>query len=432
VEPAGSVAPQQWMTAPETRDVLAALGAGGAAVRFVGGCVRDALLARPVKDIDIATAEPPETVMERLAAAGIKAIPTGIAHGTVTAVAGKAHFEITTLRRDVETFGRRARVAFTDDWTADAARRDFTINALFCDPDGTLYDPSGGLADLHAGRVRFVGEAEERIREDVLRLLRFFRFHAWYGAGAPDQAALAACRKLAPEMVSLSAERVWSELRRILPAPAAAAVLRLMAEWDVLVHALPEAVDLARLDALTQIEDELGEPADAIRCLAATLTKESGTEGSGTEGAGAEALARRLRMSNAERGRLCRLVAPDLAPAPGMDQRARRAALYRLGGQAFCDLALLGRAAALVAGEDDGAAWRALFADGQAWQPVKLPVAGRDAMDFGVPRGKPMGAVLGAVEAWWVANDFGPGRAACRTKLEELARKAGFGKGAGT
>jgi poly(A) polymerase len=413
------------MTAPETRDVLAALGAGGAAVRFVGGCVRDAILARPVKDIDVATPEPPETVMERLAAAGIKAIPTGIAHGTVTAVAGKAHFEITTLRRDVETFGRRARVAFTDDWTADAARRDFTINALFCDPDGTLYDPSGGLADLHAGRVRFVGEAEERIREDVLRLLRFFRFHAWYGAGAPDQAALAACRKLAPEMVSLSAERVWSELRRMLAAPAAAAVLRLMADWDVLVHALPEAVDLARLDALARVEDEVGEPADAIRRLAASLN-----EGAGTEGA--EALARRLRMSNAERRRLCRLAAPEFSPAPGMDRRARRAALYRLGRQAFRDLALIGWAAAQVAGADDAAAWRTLYADGRAWQPVKLPVAGRDAMDFGVPRGKPMGVLLGAVEAWWVANDFSPGRAACRTKLEELARKAGFGKGPGT
>ena len=185
--PDGRIATQDWMAAPATRAVIAALTADGATVRFVGGCVRDALLGRAVKDVDLATEDLPETVVEKLTRAELKAIPTGIAHGTITAVADKQPFEVTTLRRDVETDGRHAKVAFTDDWTADAARRDFTINALFYDPDGTLYDPFDGRADLESGRVRFVGEATQRIEEDVLRLLRFFRFTAWYGRPPPDQ-----------------------------------------------------------------------------------------------------------------------------------------------------------------------------------------------------------------------------------------------------
>src|SRR5690606_37975346 len=193
-----------WMTAPQTRAVIDALTQDGGQVRFVGGCVRDALLGRPVKDIDIATPDPPETVIERLTRAGIRTVPTGIDHGTVTAVIGQKHFEITTLRHDVETFGRRARVAFTADWEADAARRDFTINAISAEPDGSLHAPFGGAADLAAGRVRFVGEPEARIREDVLRLLRFFRFHAWYGRGEPDREALEACGRLAHLLPTLS------------------------------------------------------------------------------------------------------------------------------------------------------------------------------------------------------------------------------------
>jgi len=183
---ASELPPQPWMKAPATLRVIAALKAKGAEVRFVGGCVRDALLGRAVKDIDIATHDAPEIVMALLADAGIEAIPTGISHGTVTAVLGKDHFEITTLRRDVETDGRRARVAFTEDWAADAARRDLTINAIFAAPDGALYDPFGGLEDLKAGRIRFVGDARTRIQEDVLRLLRFFRFYVHYGRPPMD------------------------------------------------------------------------------------------------------------------------------------------------------------------------------------------------------------------------------------------------------
>ena len=404
------IAPQAWMTAPEARHVLAALAANGQKARFVGGCVRDAVLGRGVKDIDIATPEPPESVMRLLQAAGIKAVPTGIEHGTVTAVTGAAHFEITTLRHDVETFGRRARVAFTDDWAADAARRDFTFNALFCDPDGTLYDPTGGLADLKAGRVRFVGEAHARIREDVLRLLRFFRFHAHYGSGAPDADALAACRALAPDLGTLSAERVWSELRRTLLAPDPAAALALMRANFVLDHVLPEATRLDRLAALVRNEAACARGGDAIRRLAAVAA---------TDAAGASALARRLRMSNVERDRLVALLAPALRPDPSLDARARRVALYRLGAAVFADLALLGWAAA---GEADDTAWRGLVEAAASWVPIALPVAGRDAVALGIPRGPEIGRLLAQVETWWIDGDFRAGRDECLKKLKALIR----------
>ena len=209
LEPTGKLPLLPWMTAPETRAVLAALTAEGAEVRFVGGCVRDSVLKRPVGDIDIATPDPPRKVIELLERAGVKAVPTGIDHGTVTAVVGDSRFEVTTLRVDVETYGRRAKVSFTDDWMADAARRDFTINSLSCTPEGNIFDPFGtGLGDLGDERVRFVGNARDRVEEDLLRLLRYFRFHATFGRPPPDPDALAACRALAHRLPELSGERV--------------------------------------------------------------------------------------------------------------------------------------------------------------------------------------------------------------------------------
>lgn len=408
------------MTAPETAAVLAALTADGAAARFVGGCVRDVLLGRPVKDIDIATTEPPETVIALLEKAGLRAIPTGIDHGTVTAVSCGEPFEITTLRHDVETFGRHARVAFTDDWEADAARRDFTINALFCDADGTVYDPVGGLDDLRAGRLRFVGDPAARIEEDILRLLRFFRFYAHYGVPPPDREALEACRALAPRLDNLSAERVWSELRRLLLAPDPAAVFELMAEWDILDHVLPEASRRQRLRALTTVEHAEDVPAEPVRRLAAMLQ---------IDASGAAALAVRLRLSNAEAERLAHLVAPQTDIVPAMDEKSRRRTLYREGNAAFGDLALLGWAAAVEAGtvEPGGSdGWRDLRREALDWTPLNLPVAGRDVLEFGVPRGRDVGRLLAAVENWWVENDFRPGRAACLDRLRELARKEGY------
>ncbi|MGF1609026.1 MAG: CCA tRNA nucleotidyltransferase, partial [Kiloniellales bacterium] len=290
MKPAARLEPQPWMTASETRAVADALTAEGGEVRFVGGCVRDAVAGRPVKDIDIATADPPERVIALLEAAGLTAVPTGLAHGTVTAVSGGRPFEITTLRVDVETYGRHARVAFTDDWEADAARRDFTFNAMSCGLDGSLYDPFGGREDLTAGRVRFVGEAEARIREDYLRLLRFFRFQAHYGRAAPDPEGLAAARALAPRLESLSGERLRNELLRLLQAPEPVAVCRIMLASGVFAAFLPEARALERLAALIAVEpdgrlpgEELSEnePPDALRRLAALLA---------TDAAGAEAV----------------------------------------------------------------------------------------------------------------------------------------------
>src|SRR5215470_14951797 len=262
---------QPWMLETATRDVLAALTADGDPARFVGGCVRDALLGRPVADIDIATPAPPDRVLALLARAGIRALPTGIAHGTVTALADRRHFEITTLRHDVSTDGRRAVVAFTADWAADAARRDFTINALFCDAEGRVYDHVGGLADLAARRVRFVGDARTRIREDVLRLLRFFRFYAQLGVPPPDEAALAAAGELAPLLPLLSGERVRAELLRLLASPDPAAVLRLMQAHGVLAHLLPPGLDLDRLAGLVAVEQRVAGAADPLRRLAALL-----------------------------------------------------------------------------------------------------------------------------------------------------------------
>jgi poly(A) polymerase len=406
--------PQPWMIAPETQALVAALTADGGQVRFVGGCVRDAIVGRPVKDIDLATPDRPEAVLQRLKAHAIRAIPTGIEHGTVTAVIGARHFEITTLRHDIETFGRHARVAFTDDWVADAARRDFTINAMSAEPDGTLHDPFGGRADLTDGRVRFVGEPETRIREDVLRLLRFFRFYAYFGRGQPDAASLAACRALAPLLPGLSGERVAAETLRLMLAPDPAAVVALMASEKILAHILPELTNIARLRALVFIEAEFG-PADAIRRLAALLPRDA---------AQAQALSQRLRLSNDERDRLTELAAPPLAVHPGLDARARRRALYRLGAARFRDLALLawaGRAAGGDLSPQDAAAWRALAQDADAWTPIALPVRGADALALGVKPGPRVGTLMKAIEAWWEEGDFRAERAACLDKLKALA-----------
>jgi poly(A) polymerase len=402
------------MTAVPVRATLAALTADGAPARFVGGCVRDAVLGRPVKDVDIATPEPPERVVALLRAAGIKVVPTGIDHGTVTAVSGGAPYEITTLRRDVETYGRRAKVAFTDDWAADAARRDFTINALFADPDGTLYDPTGGLADLERRRVRFVGDARTRIEEDVLRLLRFFRFYAWYGKPPPDRAALAACRALAGRLPTLSAERVWAELKRLLEAPDPVPAVELMVEHAIAAHVLPGALDVGRLGRLVGIEAALGLPGDPIRRLASLLAVSSDE---------AAVLAERLKLANVERDRAVEMVARRGAVRPRRDAgAAQRRTLYEMGPDTYRDVVLASWSAA--AGASSGhRGWRALWRAADDWTPPGLPVTGADVLALGVPKGPRVGKLLREVEAWWIDHDFVPSRPACLKRLRSLARR---------
>lgn len=399
------IEPQPWMVEPATLAVLDALAAGDGEARFVGGSVRDALLGRPIGDIDIATPAPPERVIELLEKRSIKVVPTGLAHGTVTAIAGTPprHFEITTLRRDVETYGRRARVAFDADWAADAARRDFTINAIFLDPDGTVHDLVEGLADLRARRVRFVGDPATRIAEDVLRILRYYRFEARFGSGLGDPPARTACRAMAHLLPNLSAERVAQELVKLLEIADPVAALRMMQEDAVLSAILPEARRLDRLQHIVAVESE----GDPLRRLAALIE---------VDGPGATALAERLHFSNSWRDRLHGL-APPWAVDPPADVAAQRRALYRLGTERYRDLVLLLAADGAMRPER----LTELLALARDWTPPVFPLAGRDVTALGIPPGPRVGRLLHRAHDWWEAGDFTAGRAACLVYLKALA-----------
>jgi poly(A) polymerase len=340
--------------------------------------------------------------MALLEARGIKTVPTGLAHGTVTAVVPPRHFEITSLRRDVETYGRHARVAFGADWTADAARRDFTINAIFLAPDGTLYDPMGGLADLKAGRVRFVGDPAARIAEDVLRLLRYYRFEARFGTGEGDAAARAACRAAVPLLPTLSAERVAQEVLRLLAAANPVPALRMMREDEVLAAVLPEARRLDRLERLLAFEAEL----DALLRLTALVD---------VDAAGMTALALRLRLSNAARDRLMGLASPWPLD-PETDRRGARRALYRLGAGRASDLARLLAAEGRMSPER----LAELLALARDWTPPEFPLSGRDVVALGVAPGPRVGRLLAAVREWWEEGDFAADHARCLARLKAL------------
>jgi poly(A) polymerase len=405
LEEQGRIAPQPWMVEPATLAVLRALAAGGAEARFVGGSVRDALLGQRIGDIDIATSVSPERVVELLEKARIKVVPTGLDHGTVTAIVPPRHFEITTLRRDVETYGRRARVAFDADWAADAARRDFTINAMFLDPDGTIHDPVGGLPDLRARRIRFVGDPATRIAEDVLRLLRYYRFEARFGTGNGDAQARAACRAAAHLLPTLSGERVQQELIKLLETPDPLAGLQMMQDDGVLAVAVPEARHLDRLRRLMLIEGT----ADPLLRLAALIE---------VDGEGAVALAARLRFSNVWRDRLRGLSPPRPIDPQGV-VRTQRRALYRLGVERYRDVAVL------IAAEGGMSRNRLteLLDLARGWTPPVFPLAGRDVIALGIPAGERVGRLLSAVHDWWEEGDFTADRAACLAHLRDLAAR---------
>jgi poly(A) polymerase len=395
------------MREPATLALLDALRAACIEARFVGGVVRDALLGRPSADIDLATPALPEEIVAALEKAGIKAVPTGITHGTVTAVVNfpglpPRHFEITTLRRDLETDGRHALVAFDADWSEDAARRDFTINALYLDPDGTVHDPVGGLADLATHRIRFVGEPARRIAEDVLRVLRYYRFEARFGRGEGDVPARAACRDAVMLLPALSAERVAQELLRVLAVADPVPALRMMHEDGVLAAVLPEAARLDRLAALIRVEPA----SDPVRRLAALVDVDQ---------EGAALLAERLHLSNAMRDRLAGLAKPWLLDPSG-DERAQRRALYRLGTERYGDLALL----LAAEGHIDRARLAEMLACAAAWETPHFPIGGRDVTALEIPPGPEVGRLLAAVRGWWEAGDFRADRAACLARLDEL------------
>lgn len=387
-----------WMALPETQAVIAALEAAGfpGCARFVGGCVRNTLMGKPIDDIDIATVLTPDEVIQALGAARLRAVPTGVDHGTVTAVSGGRPYEITTLRRDVSTDGRRAVVAFTQDWEEDAQRRDFRFNALYADIHGRVYDPTGeGINDAREGRVVFVGDPEGRIREDYLRILRFFRFHAWYGRGEADHDALVACEALKGGIETLAAERIQKELLKLLAAEDPRPALRLMAATGVLSAILPVVQSLARFEGLMTIETEQLFQNDPELRLAALIPDDPGIAGQ---------VADRLRLSNALKERLVQAAGTSPRIVSWMSPRETRRAVYALGLRTFSDRVKLawaasGRSAATPQ-------WRGLLALGESWTPPALPLTGDEVLRAGVPKGPMVGAVMREVELWWIDQDF--------------------------
>jgi poly(A) polymerase len=390
-----SIAHAGWFKAKETQALMQALeGARAGGSRFVGGCVRNTLMGREVDDIDIATQLTPDRVTEIAQRAGFAAHPTGIEHGTVTVVVNHKPFEVTTLRRDVSTNGRRATVAFTESWQEDAERRDFRLNALYADASGQIHDPTGGgLDDARAGRVIFIGDAHTRLREDHLRILRFFRFNAWYAKGPLDPQGIAACADMVAGLDALSVERIWKEVKKLLAAPDPRAAWEGLTAIEARARALPEMANEARLDALVTLEADLMLPVDAMTRVAAALTDQES----------AKALARRLKLSNEERERLVAALGDDVKLTSYMSLREMRRAIYKLGNEAFRDRIMLAWAGA---GGEKAQQWRALVAHGQMWAPPKLPLSGNEVIAAGVPAGPKVGLVMREVEDWWIDADF--------------------------
>jgi poly(A) polymerase len=373
---------EAWLNEPRLQNVLRVLNAQGE-TRTAGGAVRNALLGVPVADIDLATVLLPTRVTKIAKAAGFGVHPTGIDHGTVTVTHNGAAFEVTTLRRDVMTDGRHAVVAFSDDWSEDAHRRDFTINAMYSDADGKIYDFTDGYDDIRKRRVRFVGAASTRIREDYLRILRFFRFHAYYGKALPDEPGLKACVRLKAGLKTLSAERITQELFKLLVAPNALKTLKVMARGGILKNILPYTEEWRVFGRL---------PDDAVLRLFVLADNPT-------------ALKQNLRLSNIEATRIDALhAAPELSPA--LSTIERRRVMYHLGPDVWCDAATLSFARSRAALDD--AAWLELIRLPDHWAMPQLPVKGADLLDQGMPPGPQVGHMLAKLEDWWVANDFQP------------------------
>jgi tRNA nucleotidyltransferase/poly(A) polymerase len=416
-----SVAGAAWLAEPGLRKLLAVLSEGGEDARVAGGAVRNTLLGEAVADIDVATTTLPEETIRRVEAAGFKSIPTGIEHGTVTVMADGRPFEVTTLRADVATDGRHATVAFGRDWKVDAGRRDFTINALYATADGAVIDHVGGLADLDSRTIRFIGDAEARIREDYLRILRFFRFFARYGSGRPDADGLKACARLKDGLERLSAERVWSELKKLLSAPDPSRALLWMRQAGVLTKVLPESEKwgIDAIHGLAAAERDLGWPADPILRLASIVPPDAARMGE---------MAARLRLSNAEAERLkgwalASLAKPDTAEAVFARQ------LYAGNVEGMTDrlkLALAGaRARALTDSNEMIAAggYGRLLKFAEQWRRPTFPVGGEDLKRLGLSAGPALGAALRALESEWAASGFALDREALLARAAELSSK---------
>ena len=409
------LADSAWLKQDGLAGLLTLLNKDGEEARVVGGAVRNALLHMPVAEIDIATTAAPDEVMRRVEAAGWKTVPTGIEHGTITVVINAHPFEVTTLRRDVETFGRKARVKFGRNWRADAERRDFTINGLSVSAGGEVFDYVGGLDDIASRRVRFIGEPSQRIAEDYLRILRFFRFHAHFAEGAPDAAGLHACIVARTGLDTLSRERVRMELFKLLVAPRAASTLTVMAESGLLGPVLGGVPYVANFAKLAAIETAAGSVPDPVRRLGVlgVMVHED-----------AARLSQRLRLSNTESERLSALDG-WWSVRPALSEQATRALLYQLGSQSFTDRVLHGWAHA-DPGADDRA-WRALADLPRRWTAPEFPLKSADFTQRGVPAGPALGAAMRTAKESWIAADFPRDRSAIEAIAENAARAATSG-----
>lgn len=395
-----------WLEWPQTRTLTDAFG--DVPLRFVGGAVRDALLARPVSDVDAATPMPPEDVLALLKKSKIKAIPTGISHGTITAVVDEKTFEITTLRRDVATDGRHAVVAYTDSWEEDAARRDFTMNALYCDAEGNVSDYTGGVDDAKAGRVRFIGDACRRIEEDALRILRFFRFYAHYGRVSLDVDGLAACERQAALIEGLSGERIRQEMLKLLVADKAAEVIGLMRGARVLAHVLPEGVEETGLQRLPQLFSKAAMARDSIVALA-LLLRSLGDDAVNT----VTAITDRWKLSRAQQAQLTALCKERLSLDVISDVKSSKSHVRSWGKERFMQHALLTFAEQNVAAENlHAVSWI------KGWQIPVFPVSGDDLKALGISQGKRMGELLAKLEAEWEEKDYTPTKQALLEKVK--------------
>ena len=384
-----------WMQTPAVLELFSALPDGS--LRFVGGCVRNALWGEPVGDIDLACQLDPAEVTQALKAAGVRYVPTGIEHGTVTAVISGMPYEITSLRRDVETDGRRATVAYTKDWAEDAQRRDLTINALYADLSGEIFDPTGqGLEDLRVRKFRFVGEADERVREDYLRILRFFRFLAWYGGqDTVDAVSLKACREHQTGIKTLSVERIWMEMKKLLSAPNPMRACHIMLTNGVLERVFPEANNVDGLEALVKLEAREGLAADPLLRLMAMSAREP---------LQMALLTKRLKMSKAESARLRGWADDGAQLSTDMTEKEKLAAIYTSGKSVIIDRARLRAAGA--ADPIQSSRWTALAELASDWEVPTFPLSGKDMVEAGVPKGPAMGKALKALEALWVRSGF--------------------------
>lgn len=401
--------PQQhtWLHDPGLTKLFKALALSGGEARIVGGAVRDALLGRSIGDIDLAVNLPPDVTANLLTTAGIKVVPTGLEHGTLTAVIDHRGYEITSLRRDIETDGRHAKVTYTEDWQEDASRRDFTFNALYVDSTGQIYDYFGGRDDLAEGKVRFIGQPTERIREDVLRILRFFRFYAWFGKDGPDPDGLESCRQLAALLPQLSAERVWHEINKLLTALLPLASWCAMQQNFILAQLLPEADNIQLLEKSIEIEIKYGVPPSSLRRLAALIPPHLKA---------VQDLTRRLKLSNREAQSLQHCVLDPAKLKNDLTPDSLPASLYKFGRENTQNAAII----VFSEGFDTKSDLKTIFKLCSEWKSPIFPLRGDDLLGIGLKPGPDIGIMLRRIEDWWIAHKFQPDHIACLSQARLL------------